>query len=58
MKKLLSFVVFLMMSIVSWAQDDMLGTPLTLEAIEPGEITFDNKAAGPVMCRVNGGDRD
>lgn len=33
----------------------MLETPLTLEAIENGEITFDNKAEGGVYYRVNGG---
>ena len=35
---------------------DPLATPLTLEAIEAGvEVTFINKAAGPVTYRVNGG---
>ena len=42
---------------VAWAQnDDMLSTPLTLEAIEAGEITFKNVADGPVSYRVNSGD--
>ena len=40
----------------SSANEDMLKTPLTLEAIEAGTITFANRAAGPVTYRVNGGE--
>lgn len=40
----------------SSANEDMLKTPLTLEAIEAGTITFNNQAAGPVTYRVNGGE--
>lgn len=38
------------------SSSDMLKTPLTLEAIDSGTITFRNYAAGPVTYRVNGGD--
>lgn len=40
----------------SSANEDILKTPLTLEAIEAGTITFYNRAAGPVTYRVNGGE--
>ena len=40
----------------SSANEDMLKTPLTLEAIETGTITLKNQAAGPVTYRVNGGE--
>jgi hypothetical protein len=36
--------------------EDMLSTPLTLEAIEAGTITFNNQAEGPVTYRVNDGE--
>ena len=36
-------------------QDDMLKTPLTLEAIENGTITFWNAATGNVTYKIDGG---
>ena len=56
-KKLLFLFVSLLTSFGAWAQnEDMLSTPLTLEAIEAGVITFNNNAEGPVTYRVNGGE--
>lgn len=53
-KNLLLLFAALLSTIGSWAQvEDMLSTPLTLEAIEAGTITFDNYANGPVTYRVN-----
>ena len=57
MKKLLFLFSVLLSAVGAWAQgEDMLSTPLTLEAIESGTITFNNQAAGPVTYRVNGGE--
>ena len=53
-QKLLFVVMSLVLSLATWAQnEDMLNTPLTLEAIETGIITFNNEAAGSVTYRVN-----
>lgn len=35
---------------------DPYSTPLTLEAIQSGAISFSNKASGPVTYRINGGE--
>ena len=34
---------------------EMIATPLTLEALANGTITFSNNAAGPVTYRIDGG---
>ena len=55
-KNLLLLFAALLSTIGTWAQDeDMLSTPLTLEAIEAGTVSFDNHAACPVTYRVNDG---
>ena len=56
MKKQLLLLLMMLLPMVASADDDMLSTPLTLEAIEAGEITFKNEAAGPVTYIVNRGE--
>ncbi len=56
-KKLLFLFAVLISAVGTWAQnEDMLSTPLTLEAIEAGRVSFKNQAEGPVAYRVNGGE--
>lgn len=55
-KKLLMLFAAMLIAVGAWAQnEDMLNTPLTLEAIEAGTIKFNNRAKGQVTYRVNGG---
>ena len=51
---LILFVAFLS-TIDVWADDEMLSTPLTLEAISTGKIMFQNQAKGIVTYKVNDG---
>ena len=48
------FLLFCLFTVIRlWAQNDMMHTPLTLEAIESGEIVFENRADGPVCYSLN-----
>ena len=53
MKRLLSLFVSLLITMGIWAQDEMLNTPLTLEAINPGTISVDILWAGAISYRLN-----
>lgn len=57
MKKLFTLFCLIAVAMCANADDSMLSTPLTVEAIEAGTVHFNNKAEGPVSYTVNGGAR-
>ena len=55
MKKLFTLFCLIVVAVCARADDAMLSTPLTVEAIEAGTVHFNNKVEGPVSYTVNGG---
>ena len=55
MKILLILFATFLGTIDVWADDEMLSTPLTLEAISTGKIMFQNQAKGIVTYKLNDG---